>query len=151
MQNIAVVAGLLLSANVNLISNGPLHRLTYSTVVISICASLMSILFGLVCLWSVVGQTPSRLKKLTRHNHLFQYLYSTPSLGGAGAALAFFVAIGAWVFLDLDQGWKTRTSVLLLSAALICNASMCFVLGGSTWQSTEAKIPDLRSPEDARK
>jgi len=134
IQNIVVVSGLLLSASVNLLCTGPLHRMTYTTVIASICGSLMSIIFGLICMWSLVGQKPARLKKLTRRSGLFQYLYSSPSLFGGGAALAFFVAIGAWVWLDLDSSLTTRILVILLSAALLANAGACFVLGGTTWR-----------------
>ncbi|KAG9017832.1 hypothetical protein FRB95_011320 [Tulasnella sp. JGI-2019a] len=134
IQNIVVVSGLLLSASVNLLCTGPLHRMTHNTVVASMCASLMSIIFGLLCLWSLVGQKPSELKYLTRRGLLFQYLYSSPSLWGGGSALAFFVAIGAWVWLDLQSSLTTRILVILLSAALIANAGVCFVIGGTKWR-----------------
>lgn len=133
LQNIGVVSGLLLAANTNLLCMGPTRRMTYVTCLASIYMSLMSIVFGLLCLWSIVGVHPSRLKELSAQTHLFYYLNSTPSLFGGAAALTFFVAVGAWVWLETDQGIAARVLVVLLSAALMGNAGACFVLGASHW------------------
>lgn len=64
---------------------------------------------------------------------LFYYLNSTPSLFGGASALAFFVAVGAWVWLEQDQGVAARVLVILLGAALMGNAGVCFVLGATNW------------------
>lgn len=41
---------------------GPTHRMTYVTCLASIYMSLMSIIFGMLCLWSIVGVQATRLK-----------------------------------------------------------------------------------------
>ncbi|CEL57045.1 hypothetical protein RSOLAG1IB_08298 [Rhizoctonia solani AG-1 IB] len=135
LQNIGVVSGLLLASNVNLLCIGPTRRMTYVTCLASIYMSLLSIIFGLLCLWSIVGVHPSRLKELSKQTYLFYYLNSTPSLFGGMSALAFFVAVGAWVWLETDQGIAARILVVLLGAALIGNAAVCFVLGAVHWES----------------
>ncbi|CEL57043.1 hypothetical protein RSOLAG1IB_08296 [Rhizoctonia solani AG-1 IB] len=134
LQNIGVVSGLLLAANTNLLCMGPTRRMTYVTCLASIYMSLLSIVFGVLCLWSIVGVHASRLKELSKQTFLFYYLNATPSLFGGAAALAFFVAVGAWVWLETDQGVISRVLVVLLSAALMGNAAACFALGMVHWE-----------------
>ncbi|KAF8598018.1 hypothetical protein BDV93DRAFT_610060 [Ceratobasidium sp. AG-I] len=133
LQNIGVVSGLLLAANTNLLCMGPIRRMTYVTCLASIYMSLMSIIFGMLCLWSIVGVQAARLKELSTQTTLFYYLNSTPSLFGGASALAFFVAVGAWVWLEQDQGVVARVLVVLLGAALMGNAGACFILGATNW------------------
>ncbi|KAG8723939.1 hypothetical protein FRC09_001048 [Ceratobasidium sp. 395] len=99
----------------------------------------MSIIFGLLCLWSIIGVHPSRLRELSKQTILFYYLNSTPSLFGGASALAFFVAVGAWVWLETDQGIVSRVLVILLGAALMGNAFACFVLGAADWSEEAQK------------
>ncbi|KAG8722425.1 hypothetical protein FRC08_002406 [Ceratobasidium sp. 394] len=139
LQNIGVVSGLLLAANTNLLCMGPTRRMTYVSCLASIYMSLMSIIFGLLCLWSIVGVHPSRLRELSKQTILFYYLNSTPSLFGGASALAFFVAVGAWVWLETDQGTVSRVLVILLGAALMGNAGACFVLGATDWREESEK------------
>ncbi|KAG9092622.1 hypothetical protein FS749_015565 [Ceratobasidium sp. UAMH 11750] len=139
LQNIGVVSGLLLAANTNLLCTGPTRRMTYVSCLASIYMSLMSIIFGLLCLWSIVGVHPSRLRELSKQTILFYYLNSTPSLFGGASALAFFVAVGAWVWLETDQGTVSRVLVILLGAALMGNAGACFVLGATDWTEESEK------------
>ncbi|CUA75713.1 hypothetical protein RSOLAG22IIIB_11949 [Rhizoctonia solani] len=134
LQNIGVVSGLLLASSVNLLCMGPTRRMTYVTCLASIYMSLLSIIFGLLCLWSIVGVHPSRLKELSKQTYLFYYLNSTPSLFGGMSALTFFVAVGAWVWLETDQGIGARVLVVLMGAALMGNAGVCFVLGATHWR-----------------
>jgi len=140
LENIGVVSGLLISSSANLLCSGELRRMTYIATVASMLCSLLSIIFGLLCLWALVGVHPIRLKSFVKsRGAIFYYLYATPSLFGGAAALAFFVAIGAWTWLDLEldkYGIGGRVFSLLCSAALVANASICFVLGGSTWTPT---------------
>ncbi|CEL57044.1 hypothetical protein RSOLAG1IB_08297 [Rhizoctonia solani AG-1 IB] len=133
LQNIGVVSGLLLASGVNLLCMGPTRRMTYVACLSSVYMSLLSIVFGLMCLWSIVGVHPSRLKDLSKQTYLFYYLNSTPSLFGGMSALAFFVAVGAWVWFETDQGTTARVLVVLLSTALMGNAVACFVLGAVHW------------------
>ncbi|KAJ1301773.1 hypothetical protein OPQ81_009002 [Rhizoctonia solani] len=135
LQNIGVVSGLLLASSVNLLCVGPTRRMTYVTCLASIYMSLLSIIFGLLCLWSIVGVHPSRLKELSKQTYLFYYLNSTPSIFGGMSALAFFVAVGAWVWLETDQGIVARVLVVLLGTALLGNAGACFVLGAVHWEA----------------
>ncbi|CAE6475524.1 unnamed protein product [Rhizoctonia solani] len=134
LQNIGVVSGLLLTANTNLLCMGPTRRITYVTCLASIYMSLLSIVFGILCLWSIVGVHASRLKELSRQTFLFYYLNATPCLFGGASALAFFVAVGAWVWLETDRGIVARILVVLLSAALMGNAGACFALGIVHWE-----------------
>ncbi|CAE6475532.1 unnamed protein product [Rhizoctonia solani] len=134
LQNIGVVSGLLLASSVNLLCMGPTRRMTYVTCLASVYMSMLSIIFGLLCLWSIVGVHPSRLKELSEQTYLFYYLNSTPSLFGGMSALAFFVAVGAWVWLETDQGIAARILVVLMGAALMGNAGACFVLGAVHWE-----------------
>ena len=72
------------------------------------------------------------LQFLTKQTHLFYYLYATPSLYGGGAALAFFVAVCAFTWLEestAGYGWEGRVAAVILSGVLIGNAAVCFVLG----------------------
>ncbi|QRV83121.1 hypothetical protein RhiJN_11137 [Ceratobasidium sp. AG-Ba] len=135
LQNIGVVSETATRANTNLICMGPTRRMTYVSCLASIYMSLMSIIFGLLCLWSIIGVHPSRLRELSKQTILFYYLNSTPSLFGGASALAFFVAVGAWVWLETDQGIFTKILVVLLSAALMGNAGACFVLGAVNWEA----------------
>ncbi|KAF8894604.1 hypothetical protein BD779DRAFT_851734 [Infundibulicybe gibba] len=99
----------------------------------SILTSLLSIVFTLLSL-SVLGVQPTRLKKLVRHPTLFYYLCGTPSLFGGASALAFFLAVGSWTWLDepaASRGWGPKAGALLLGVALVCNSSICLFLGAS--------------------
>jgi hypothetical protein len=71
-----------------------------------------------------------------RDAHLFYYLQATPSLFGGGSALAFFVAVGAWTWLETDYGWGPKVVSVILGAALIGSAALCFVLGGTSWDES---------------
>ncbi|KAH7320384.1 hypothetical protein B0J17DRAFT_685528 [Rhizoctonia solani] len=105
--------------------------MTYVTCLASIYMSLLSIIFGLLCLWSIVGVHPPRLKELSEQTYLFCYLNSTPSLFGGMSALTFFVAVGTWVWLETDQGIAARVLVILMSVAFLGNAGVCFILGAA--------------------
>ncbi|GBE80563.1 hypothetical protein SCP_0302780 [Sparassis crispa] len=138
LENIGIVSGLLLSSSTSLLSSGDLRRMTYIATIGSMACSLLSIIFGLLCLWSLVGVDPTRLKSLSRNSALFYYLYATPSLFGGTAALSFFVAVGSWTWLDLGHshyGSGGKVLSICCSAALVFNAALCFILGGSTWRS----------------
>ncbi|KAG8745506.1 hypothetical protein FRC10_007853 [Ceratobasidium sp. 414] len=78
-------------------------------------------------------------QELSKQTILFYYLNSTPSLFGGASALAFFVAVGAWVWLETDQGIVSRVLVILLGAALMGNAGACFVLGAADWGEESEK------------
>ena len=130
--------------------------MTYASCIGSITLSLLSIVFGLLCLWSLIGVHPTRLKVHTRlatcvghtlmllqfrqylvgkNALLFYYLHATPSMFGASSAGAFFVAVGAWTWLDMGiemTGWAGRVFAILISVALVGNACLCFVVGAST-------------------
>ncbi|KAI5118395.1 hypothetical protein M0805_007529 [Coniferiporia weirii] len=131
IDNIGIVSGLLLASSCNLLIAGDLRRMTYTTIVASVLASILSIIFGLLC---KINLTPARLRFLVRRPRLFYFLYATPSLWGGGAALAFFVAICAYTWLEestAQYGWEAKASAVILSCALIGNAVVCFILGAS--------------------
>jgi len=103
------------------------------------CGGLISIISGCICLWTLVGQDPKDLKHLTARPQLFQYLYSAPSLWGGAGALASLLSVGSWVWLDLNQGLTTRIVVVLLTATLMGNAFLCFILGATTYGDRETE------------
>jgi len=137
LENIGIVSGLLISSTSTMLCSGELRRMTFITTMMSMLASLLSIVFGLLCLWGIVGVHPIRLKSFVENkSFLFWYLYATPSLFGGVAALSFFVAVGSWAWLDLglsEYGIGGRVLSVVCSAALVINAAICFILGGSTW------------------
>ncbi|KAI5118397.1 hypothetical protein M0805_007531 [Coniferiporia weirii] len=131
IENIGIVSGLLLASGCNLLVAGDLRRMTFITIAASMFASILSIIFGLLC---KINITPARLRFLVKRPHLFYFLYATPSLWGGGAALAFFVAICAYTWLEestAQYGWEAKASAVVLSCALIGNAIACFILGAS--------------------
>ena len=72
---------------------------------------------------------------LVRHGTLFYYLCGIPSLFGGASALAFFVAVGSWTWLDdvaAGHGWGGKIGSIILGSILLINAGACFVLGAST-------------------
>ena len=72
---------------------------------------------------------------LVRHGSLFYYLCGTASLFGGASALAFFVAVGSWTWLDdaaAGYGWGGKICSIILGSVLLINAGICFFLGAST-------------------
>jgi len=137
------------SADTSLLVSGDLRRMTHAAVSASMFWSLLSIIFGCFCLWLL--DHPTRLKVcpieiyflirsiniqvLVRHPTLFYYLCGTPSLLGGASALAFFVAIGSWTWLDdaaAERGWGGKICSIGLGSVLVINAGVCFYLGAST-------------------
>ncbi|THH11331.1 hypothetical protein EW145_g726 [Phellinidium pouzarii] len=117
------------SSSCNLLIAGDLRRMTHASVAASMFASILSIVFGLLCR---VNITPARLQFLVNRKNLFYFLYATPSLWGGGAALAFFVAICAYTWLEestTQYGWEAKAAAIVMSCALIGNADACFFLG----------------------
>lgn len=58
----------------------------------------------------------------------------TPSLFGGASALAFFTAVGSWVWLDQvnqDRNNIAKVCAAVLGGALTLNTCVCFYLGGS--------------------
>ncbi|KAG8986142.1 hypothetical protein FRB90_004186, partial [Tulasnella sp. 427] len=53
IQNIVVVSGLVLTANVNVLATIPGSKMTYTSMQASFCGSLISVIFGLLCLWTL--------------------------------------------------------------------------------------------------
>lgn len=65
---------------------------------------------------------------------LFYYMCGTPSLFGGASALAFFTAVGSWVWLDQvnqDRNNIAKVCAVVLGGALTLNTCICFYLGGS--------------------
>ena len=106
--------------------------------------SILSIIFGLLCripnsqwlkvhFFALLDPTSYiSLQFLAKRTYLFYYLYATPSLCGGAAALAFFVAVCAFTWLEESTaryGWEARAAAIILSGVLIGNATICFVLG----------------------
>ena len=136
------------SADANFLVSGDLRRMTHAALSASIFTSLLSIIFGCFCLWLIVH--PTRLKVcppdihvllqsiniqvLVRHGNLFYYLCGTACLFGGASALAFFVAVGSWTWLDdaaSGYGWGGKISSIMLGSVLLINAGVCFFLGAS--------------------
>ena len=72
---------------------------------------------------------------LVRHGNLFYYLCGSACLFGGASALAFFVAVGSWTWLDdgaAGYGWGGRMCSITLGSVLMINAGVCFFLGAST-------------------
>ena len=66
-------------------------------------------------------------------------LLRVPSMRlGLPVLMVFFVAVGAWTWLDMSieiTGWAGRVFAVMISVVLIGNACQCFVVGASTsWQ-----------------
>jgi len=134
LENIAIVSGLLLVANVAFLVAQPSARMTYASVAASVYLSLLSLFFDLMCVWPLVGSHPTRLEYLVRNSSLFYYLYGTPSLFGGASALSFFVAVGSWTWLDEQTGqfgWGGKVCSVILASALMFNVGICFYLGAS--------------------
>jgi len=111
--------------------------MTHAAVLASMFSSLLSIIYGSFCLWLLAY--PTRLKVLVRHGILFYYLCGSASLFGGGSALAFFVAVGSWTWLDnaaAGYGWGGKIGSIGLGSVLLINAGVCFVLGCSTEYDT---------------
>ncbi|KAH8108871.1 hypothetical protein DFH11DRAFT_1630903 [Phellopilus nigrolimitatus] len=145
IENIGIVSGLLLASSCNLLIAGDLRRMTHASVSASMYGSILSIVFGLLCRINI---TPGRLQFLVGRTRLFYYLYATPSLWGGGAALAFFVAICSFTWLEestAKYGWEAKISAVVLSAALIGNAVACFVLGARVMALPGQNSPDENS------
>lgn len=134
IQNIVAVSGLVLTANTNVFATIPNSRMAYTSMLASFCGSLISIIFGLLCLW--VLSMPDRLELVVKRDNLFQILFSVPCVFGGAAALAFFVAVGAWAVLDQEKSIVIMILVILLSAACLGNAGICFVLGSVEWNDS---------------
>lgn len=143
------------SADSNFLVSGDLRRMTHAAVSASMFLSLLSIIFGCFSLWSldhptrlkvcprlpfpltfyILIQTIKHIQVLVRHDNLFYYLCGTASLFGGASALAFFVAVGSWTWLDdaaAGYGWGGRISSICLGSVLLINAGVCFILGAST-------------------
>ncbi|KAF9451036.1 hypothetical protein P691DRAFT_808879 [Macrolepiota fuliginosa MF-IS2] len=136
VENVGVVSGLLLASNANLLisSNGDLRRMTYTSVAASILSAFVSLFLDLLCLWALIGMHPSRLELLTKRSMLFYYMCGTPSLFGGASALAFFAAVGSWVWLDSvneDRNRIAKYCAIALGGILVLNTCVCFYLGGS--------------------
>lgn len=131
IQNIVVVSGLVLTANVNVLATIPGSKMTYTSMQASFCGSLISVIFGLLCLWTL--SMPDRLQLVLRRDILFQILFSVPCVFGGAAALAFFVTVGSWAVLDQQRSDAIMVLVILLSAACLGNAGVCFILGSYDW------------------
>lgn len=131
IQNIVVVSGLVLTANVNVLATIPGSKMTYTSMQASFCGSLISVIFGLLCLWTL--SMPDRLQLVLQRDILFQILFSVPCVFGGAAALAFFVTVGSWAVLDQQRSDAIMILVILLSAACLGNAGICFILGSQDW------------------
>lgn len=82
---------------------------------------------------------------LTKHSMLFYYMCGTPSLFGGGSALAFFTAVGAWVWLDSvnqDRNRVAKICAVALGGILVLNTCVCFYLGGSMKHRRSARARD---------
>ncbi|EJD07245.1 uncharacterized protein FOMMEDRAFT_149756 [Fomitiporia mediterranea MF3/22] len=151
IENITIVSGLLLASSSNLLIAGDLRRMTHASVSASIFGSTFSILFGLLCRINI---TSGRLEFLVTRTRLFYYLYSTPSLWGGAAALAFFVAVCAFTWLEestVQYGWEAKTAAVVLSGMLIVNAVICFVLGASVMEMRADGMGEKLEEEQERK
>lgn len=133
-------SGLLLAANVNLLGTGELSEATWTLGLASVCCSLMSIVWGLLCMW--VLRPPTNLRELTlsRRRWAFQLMFSAPSAFCGASTVFFFVAIGTWVLLDVKRGAGGFVPVLMMVAVLVTNGLACFWLGGVDWNSIPATI-----------
>jgi len=130
IENVTIVSGLLLASSCNLLIAGELRRMTHAAVSGSMFGSILSIIFGLLCRIQITH--PQELECVVKRTYLFYYLYATPSLFGGAAALAFFVAVCAFTWLEestAGYGWEARAAAVILSGALVGNAAICFVLG----------------------
>lgn len=134
--------------------------MTHASVTASMFGSILSVIFGLLCRINI---TPARLQVssnldphicticlcsflrriqfLVHRSRLFYLLYATPSLWGGGSALAFFVAVCAYTWLEestAQYGWSPRAAAIVMCAGLIFNAVICFILGaGVTYHDAE--------------
>ncbi|KAL5492111.1 hypothetical protein ACEPAI_3558 [Sanghuangporus weigelae] len=94
--------------------------------------SVLSIIFGILCKNNI---TKGRLEDFAKYPLLFYLLLATPSIWGGGAALAFFVAVCSFTWLEESTaryGWEAKTASVLLSALLMANSFACFILGTDT-------------------
>jgi hypothetical protein len=92
------------------------------------------------------------IQALVPHTTLFYYLWGTPSLLGGASALAFFVAIGSWTWLDnvaAEHGWggKICSISLDLYSASMLGFAFIWVLPQKAFQKF-MKQSRLRSTRD---
>lgn len=77
----------------------------------------------------------------------------TPSLFGGGSALAFFVAVGSWVWLDTvnqDRNRIGKVCAVVLGGVLTFNTCVCFYLGGSMKGRHWVHRTRGRAPQEVR-
>ena len=75
---------------------------------------------------------------LVCHGNLFYYLCGTACLFGGASALAFFVAVGSWTWLDnagAGYGWGGKVASISLGSVLMINAGICLFLGATDTDS----------------
>ncbi len=77
----------------------------------------------------------------------------TPSLFGGASALAFFTAVGSWVWQDQvnqDRNNIAKVCAAVLGGALTLNTCVCFYLGGSMKGEQCVRAQDHASQEVPR-